>query len=93
MDNAIQKVLIIGGGPTEIGHETELDAACVQIIQAFKKMGVRPLLIDNNPFSAALESVQPTNMFIQTVTAERPTDHRKRTTGRHSTHGRWRFGD
>lgn len=70
MDNAIQKVLIIGGGPTEIGHETELDAACVQIIQAFKKMGVRPLLIDNNPFSAALESVQPTNMFIQTVTAE-----------------------
>ena len=33
----IQKILIIGGGPTEIGHETELDAACVQIIQAFKK--------------------------------------------------------
>ncbi|MTV81158.1 carbamoyl phosphate synthase [Secundilactobacillus folii] len=70
MDNAIQKILIIGGGPTEIGHETELDAACVQVIQAFKKQGIRPLLIDNNPFSSALESVQPTNMFIQAVTAD-----------------------
>lgn len=70
MDNAIQKILIIGGGPTEIGHETELDAACVQIIQAFKKAGIRTFLIDNNPFSAALESVQPSSMFIQQVTAE-----------------------
>ena len=69
MDNEIQKVLIIGGGPTEIGHETELDAACVQVIQAFKKQGIRSLLIDNNPFSVALEDVQPTNMFIQAVTA------------------------
>ncbi|GAX05532.1 carbamoyl phosphate synthase large subunit [Secundilactobacillus pentosiphilus] len=66
----IQKILIIGGGPTEIGHETELDAACVQIIQAFKKQGIRSLLIDNNPFSAALEDVQPTNVFIQAVTAD-----------------------
>ncbi len=57
MDTEIQKILIIGGGPTEIGHETELDAACVQIIQAFKKQGIRSLLIDNNPFSAALEDV------------------------------------
>ncbi|MFC6254502.1 carbamoyl phosphate synthase [Secundilactobacillus hailunensis] len=69
MDNEIQKVLIIGGGPTEIGHETELDAACVQVIQAFKKQGIRSLLIDNNPFSVALEDVQPTNIFIQAVTA------------------------
>lgn len=70
MDNTIQKILIIGGGPTEVGHETELDAACLQVIQAFKKLGIRPLLIDNNPFSAALESVQPTNMFIQAITVE-----------------------
>lgn len=70
MDNEIQKILIIGGGPTEIGHETELDAATLQMIQAFQKLGIRTLLIDNNPFSVALERVQPTNMFIQTVTTE-----------------------
>ncbi|KIO95816.1 Carbamoyl-phosphate synthase small chain [Levilactobacillus brevis] len=34
--NDIQKVLIIGGGPTEIGHETELDSATVQIMTEFK---------------------------------------------------------
>ncbi|MGX6429649.1 carbamoyl phosphate synthase preATP-grasp domain-containing protein [Levilactobacillus yonginensis] len=64
----IQKVLIIGGGPTEIGHETELDSAMVQIITGFKKRGVRTLVIDNNPFSVALEEIQPTNMYVQAVT-------------------------
>jgi len=64
----LQKVLIIGGGPTEIGHETELDSATVQILTGFKKHGVRTLVIDNNPFSVALEEIQPTNMYIQAVT-------------------------
>src|SRR5699024_11873646 len=63
-----QKVLIIGSGPTEIGHETELDSATVQIITNFKKHGVRTMVIDNNPFSVALEEIQPTNMYIQAVT-------------------------
>ncbi|HIW72502.1 MAG TPA: carbamoyl phosphate synthase [Candidatus Levilactobacillus faecigallinarum] len=64
----LQKVLIIGSGPTEIGHETELDSATVQILTGFKKHGVRTLVIDNNPFSVALEEIQPTNMYIQAVT-------------------------
>ncbi|MFD1549127.1 carbamoyl phosphate synthase preATP-grasp domain-containing protein [Levilactobacillus fuyuanensis] len=64
----LQKVLIIGSGPTEIGHETELDSATVQIITGFKKHGVRTLVIDNNPFSVALEEIQPTNMYVQAVT-------------------------
>ncbi|MGY5339872.1 carbamoyl phosphate synthase preATP-grasp domain-containing protein [Levilactobacillus spicheri] len=67
MEN-LQKVLIIGSGPTEIGHETELDSATVQILTVFKKHGVRTLVIDNNPFSVALEEIQPTNMYIQAVT-------------------------
>ncbi|AKP65793.1 carbamoylphosphate synthase large subunit [Levilactobacillus koreensis JCM 16448] len=64
----LQKVLIIGGGPTEIGHEAELDSATVQIITGFKKHGVRTSIIDNNPFSVALEEIQPTNMYVQAVT-------------------------
>ncbi|MDT6980690.1 carbamoyl phosphate synthase [Levilactobacillus zymae] len=64
----LQKVLIIGSGPTEIGHETELDSATVQILTEFKKHGVRTLVIDNNPFSVALEEIQPTNMYVQAVT-------------------------
>lgn len=68
--DSLQKVLIIGGGPTEIGHETELDGATVQILTQFKKRGIRTLVIDNNPFSVALEEIQPTNMYIQAVTTE-----------------------
>ncbi|MFC6274974.1 carbamoyl phosphate synthase [Levilactobacillus tangyuanensis] len=68
--NDLQKVLIIGSGPTEIGHETELDSATVQIITRLKKQGIRTSIIDNNPFSVALEEIQPTNMYIQAVTTE-----------------------
>lgn len=64
----LQKVLIIGSGPTEIGHETELDSATVQIITSFKRHGIKTMIIDNNPFSVALEEIQPTNMYVQAVT-------------------------
>ncbi|PWG00859.1 ATP-binding protein [Levilactobacillus bambusae] len=66
----IHKVLIIGAGPTNIGHETELDDATVQTLTVLKKMGIQVLLIDNNPFSVALEETQPSNRFIQPVTTD-----------------------
>ncbi|GAK47862.1 Carbamoylphosphate synthase large subunit [Secundilactobacillus oryzae JCM 18671] len=70
MINKIQKVLILGGGPTDIGHETELDSVIFQTIQTFQSLGIKTLLLDNNPYSVALESVQPSNMFIQAVNVD-----------------------
>lgn len=70
MVNQIHKVLIIGGGHTDIGHETELDGVIYQTIQTFQRLGIKTLLLDNNPYSISLESVQPSNMFIQSVTVD-----------------------
>ncbi|QYU53693.1 carbamoyl phosphate synthase [Apilactobacillus kunkeei] len=74
MDNKIKKVLILGGGPSKIGNETELDAAAFQMMTALKKNGVQVLVIDNNPFSLTLSEVQPANVFIKEINLKNVLD-------------------
>lgn len=52
----IKKVLIIGSGANEISHETELDSATFEVAVALKQLNVEVILIENNPFSFALEN-------------------------------------
>ncbi|WP_414826893.1 carbamoyl phosphate synthase [Apilactobacillus kunkeei] len=74
IDNKIKKVLILGGGPSKIGSETELDAAAFQMMTALKKNGVQVLVIDNNPFSLILSEVQPANVFIKEINLKNVLD-------------------
>ncbi|WP_251067626.1 carbamoyl phosphate synthase preATP-grasp domain-containing protein [Apilactobacillus zhangqiuensis] len=74
IDNKIKKVLILGGGPSKIGSETELDAAAFQMMTALKKNGVQVLVIDNNPFSLTLSEVQPANVFIKEINLKNVLD-------------------
>ncbi len=74
IDNKIKKVLILGGGPSKIGNETELDAAAFQMMTALKKNGVQVLVIDNNPFSLTLSEVQPANVFIKEINLKNVLD-------------------
>lgn len=55
MPQNIKKVLIIGSGADKIGHETELDAATYQVGTSLQQLGITTILIDNNPFSFALD--------------------------------------
>lgn len=63
----IKKVLLLGGGPTSIGHENELDAAAFERVMALKKTGAQIIYVDNNPFSFASEEIQPANVYVQEV--------------------------
>ncbi|CAI2594431.1 Carbamoyl-phosphate synthase large chain [Apilactobacillus kunkeei] len=74
IDNKIKKVLILGGGPSKIGSETELDAAAFQMMTALKKNGVQVLVIDNNPFSLTISEVQPANVFIKEINLKNVLD-------------------
>ncbi|CAI2595002.1 ATP-grasp domain-containing protein [Apilactobacillus kunkeei] len=74
IDNKIKKILILGGGPSKIGSETELDAAAFQMMTALKKNGVQVLVIDNNPFSLTLSEVQPANVFIKEINLKNVLD-------------------
>ncbi len=63
----IKKLLLLGGGPTNIGHENELDAAAYERLLAIKKTGAQVIYVDNNPFSFASEEVQPADVYVQEV--------------------------
>ncbi len=70
MADNYNKVLIIGGGPTTLGSENELDAAAFEKVIAFKKMGTKVLYLDNNPFSVVADEIQAANVFFQTINLE-----------------------
>ena len=63
----INKLLLVGGGGTEIGTENELDAAAFEKLMAFKKMGTKVIYLDDNPFSVVSDEIQPADVFIQEV--------------------------
>ena len=53
---AIKSVLVIGAGANDVQHGDELDAATYQITTAFKSLGIKTILADDNPFSVSLEN-------------------------------------
>lgn len=53
---SIKSVLVIGAGANDIQHGDELDAATFEIVSTFKKLGIKTILADNNPFSVSLEN-------------------------------------
>lgn len=63
----INKVLLLGGGPTSIGHENELDAAAFERLIALRKTGAQIIYVDDNPFSVTSEEIQPANVYVQQV--------------------------
>lgn len=67
MATNIKKLLLLGGGPTNIGHENELDAAAYERLSAIKRTGAQVIYVDNNPFSFASEEVQPADVYVQEV--------------------------
>ncbi len=63
----INRVLLLGGGPTNIGNENELDAATLARLSALKKNGTKVIYVDNNPFSVTAEEIQPANIYVKEV--------------------------
>ncbi|MEJ6400625.1 carbamoyl phosphate synthase preATP-grasp domain-containing protein [Nicoliella lavandulae] len=70
IDPKIHKVLIIGGGPSKVGQENELDAAVFQTIVSFKRAGVKSIVLDNNPYSIATTEIQPASAFIEDISID-----------------------
>lgn len=55
-NSAIKSVLIIGPGANDVQHGDELDAATYQMALTFKRLGIRTILADDNPFSFSLDN-------------------------------------
>ncbi|GLB46864.1 carbamoyl-phosphate synthase (glutamine-hydrolyzing) [Philodulcilactobacillus myokoensis] len=67
MNFKFHKVLIIGGGPSSIGHENELDAATFQTILTFQKFNIETVLLDNNPFTLTMDLLPDQDIFINEI--------------------------
>lgn len=70
MDSNINKVLLLGSGPTQLGIENELDASAFEKLMALKKMGIKVIFINDNPFSVVSEEIQPANVYYQEINFE-----------------------
>ncbi|USS85335.1 ATP-grasp domain-containing protein [Fructilactobacillus myrtifloralis] len=66
----IKKILIIGGGPSDIDHESEQDSAAFQAISAWQRLGIETFVIDNNPYSLLLQETNDDHTFVQSLTAK-----------------------
>lgn len=64
----IKKVLLIGAGANDFGRESELDTAAYQVIDALKELGIATVLVDDNPYSYALES-ENTTAYMRPLTS------------------------
>ncbi|MBB1078653.1 ATP-grasp domain-containing protein [Limosilactobacillus sp. STM2_1] len=53
----LKSVLIIGAGANDVQHGDELDSTIYQVTRVFKKMKIKTILADDNPFSVSLEKV------------------------------------
>ncbi|MCL0311708.1 ATP-grasp domain-containing protein [Apilactobacillus sp. TMW 2.2459] len=65
IDNDIKKVLILGGGPSKISQENELDNSSFETALLLKQNNIQPFIVDNNPFSLTASTID--NEYVYTV--------------------------
>lgn len=66
-ETPVEKVLFIGGGETDFGLQGESDAAIYQVLPILNGLGYTITVVDDNPYSLALESPAATGI-LKTLT-------------------------
>ena len=65
-----RKVVIIGSGPIRIGQGIEFDYCCSQASIALRKMGVKPIMINNNPETVSTDFDSSDRLYFEALTFE-----------------------
>ncbi|MEE9517510.1 MAG: hypothetical protein V3V52_10415 [Candidatus Adiutricales bacterium] len=66
----LQTLLIMGPGPYRIGWGAELDSSLVQTAQAWNELGLKTILINDNPDAVSLEFAVMDDIFLESPTLE-----------------------
>ena len=66
----LQKVLVLGSGPIEIGQAAEFDYAGTQACQALKEEGVEVILLNSNPATIMTDPEMANKVYIEPLTVE-----------------------
>ncbi|WP_413627309.1 carbamoyl-phosphate synthase [Fructilactobacillus vespulae] len=70
MNSDIKKILVIGSGPSDIGHESEQNGAAYEAMMTWKELGIETFILENNPYSIMIQELPQTNVFIDSISSE-----------------------
>ena len=65
-----ESVLVLGSGPIRIGQGVEFDYATVHAIKAIKEMGLKAIVVNNNPETVSTDFNVSDNLYFDPVTLE-----------------------
>jgi carbamoyl-phosphate synthase large subunit len=67
---AKNSVLVIGSGPNRIGQGIEFDYSCVRGVKAFKKNGMRTIMVNSNPETVSTDYDTADDLVFEPLTTE-----------------------
>jgi carbamoyl-phosphate synthase large subunit len=67
-------VVILGSGPYRIGSSVEFDWTCVSTVEALKKYGKRPIVVNCNPETVSTDYDTSARLYFEELTFERIAD-------------------
>ncbi|MDD2655715.1 MAG: carbamoyl-phosphate synthase large subunit [Candidatus ainarchaeum sp.] len=65
-----KKILVIGSGPIRIGQGIEFDYCCSQAAMALRRMGLRSIMVNNNPETMSTDFDSSDRLYFEPLTFE-----------------------
>ena len=65
-----QKVIVLGSGPIRIGQGIEFDYSSVHAVEALRSMGVKAIVINNNPETVSTDYHLSDRLYFEPLTLE-----------------------
>ncbi|GAB4136528.1 MAG: carbamoyl-phosphate synthase large subunit [Planctomycetota bacterium] len=70
IDEARERVIVLGGGPNRIGQGIEFDYCCVHAAMALREMGFESVMVNSNPETVSTDFDTSDMLFFEPLTHE-----------------------
>ena len=74
VDQEIDSIVVVGGGPIRIGQGVEFDYCAVHAIQSLREEGIETHVVNNNPETVSTDYDTSDGLFFEPITAEEVAD-------------------
>jgi len=74
VDEDVESVVVVGGGPIRIGQGVEFDYCSVHAVQALRDAGIEAHVVNNNPETVSTDYDTSDGLFFEPITAEEVAD-------------------
>ena len=74
VNQEVESIVVVGGGPIRIGQGVEFDYCAVHAIQALREEGIETHVINNNPETVSTDYDTSDGLFFEPITAEEVAD-------------------